>query len=72
MTNTIRAALLTVFGTVAAILLTFAAYADTPAPGCMSWDAARDKVKTDYGETATFIVIDVHLGHLATAILRTL
>ena len=52
--NLIRAALLTIFGIGAALWLTFAAHADTP-PGCMTWDVARDKIKTEFGETATII-----------------
>ena len=53
--NIIRAALLTVFGTVAAILLTFAhAKADTP-PGCMPWPDVRDQMKAKYGEVPTYI-----------------
>jgi len=59
MTSYLRAALVVAGIPVAAVLLTFAwqAKADTPAPGCMTWDSARDKVKTDYGETATFIAL---------------
>ena len=43
MTSYLRAALVVAGITVAEILLTFAAHADTSAPGCMSWDAVREK-----------------------------
>ena len=54
-----RAAIAAVAIVCAAILLTFTrcAQADTPAPGCMSWDATRDAVQKGFGETATIIAL---------------